>query len=159
MHVPPNRPDLQAILVIVPFNSIRLGDNYTVPDWLEDYGHGVTVVRTQEDWGPAGKLIPAVAISMMPRAGPAAAGEWLHAPPYAQGKIRTRGGGLAKMTPRTRIITFDDDRIYKPWLVELYTIVSLRRPGCMATSTFFFLFDILGPMFCALRSPPPMFLI
>ena len=51
---------------------------------------------------------------------PVAAGEWLHAAPYAQGKIRTRGGGLAKMTARTRVITFDDDRIYQPWLVELY---------------------------------------
>lgn len=122
---------LDAILVIVPFDSTRLGENYTMPDWLEEYGHGVIVIRTQEDWGPAGKLIPAVAISMMPRDGPAAAGEWLHAPPYSQGSIRTRGGGLAKMTPRTRIITFDDDRIYKPWLVELYTIVSLRRPDCI----------------------------
>lgn len=118
---------LDAILVVIPFASSRLNKTYEIPGWLQSYGHGVTIIRTQEDWGPASKLVPTIGISLQPNA-PAGFGDWLTSSSYARGEIQTTTGSLARLDGRTRIITFDDDRIYKPWLVEMYTLVSLNYP-------------------------------
>jgi hypothetical protein len=132
---------LDAVIVVYE-QTIWLGEECPPPPkWLTEYGHGVTVLRPEEGWGPAGKLIPALAIAGSNTA-PAGGrkdscvdcGAWLSADPFASGGVQASGGPV--LGPDSHVITFDDDRVYEPWLVSLLLDASRSHPDAAVGTTF-----------------------
>lgn len=118
---------LDALVVVLPRVRGGHGGDVDTPRWLTDMGGQVTVIRTERDWGSAGKLLPVLAIHRQEVCG-GKCEPWIRQPPLHRGELPARWGGTLRVDKDTRIITFDDDRVYEPWAVELLVRASLAQP-------------------------------
>jgi hypothetical protein len=116
---------LDTLLLVYP---LRTPDGTPTPPLPRRIARNpcVTVIQTAGDWGPVGKLLPAVLLHAPDRC--KTCGPWLTA---SQGEVPTRGGGTRRMERDSRVITFDDDRVYTPWTVELLVRASLALPDAV----------------------------
>eukprot|EP00933_Yihiella_yeosuensis_P038267 TRINITY_DN3220_c0_g1_i1.p1 TRINITY_DN3220_c0_g1~~TRINITY_DN3220_c0_g1_i1.p1 ORF type:complete len:366 (-),score=36.59 TRINITY_DN3220_c0_g1_i1:339-1436(-) len=118
------KPDV--VLLVLP-QAYKNHRSQAEPEFLRNsnYGSRLLTLRTEEDFGPASKLIPAIALSDPQNC--KGCGDWIRKPPFSDGKIPTPSG-LRAITPDTRIIVFDDDRTYNPWVIELFVYLSQLKP-------------------------------
>eukprot|EP00820_Chromera_velia_P014988 Cvel_25047.t2-p1 / transcript=Cvel_25047.t2 / gene=Cvel_25047 / organism=Chromera_velia_CCMP2878 / gene_product=hypothetical protein / transcript_product=hypothetical protein / location=Cvel_scaffold2785:9143-10569(+) / protein_length=308 / sequence_SO=supercontig / SO=protein_coding / is_pseudo=false len=93
------------VLTITKDGAQKQGPPVILPEWVL-LSPQIVVLETDKDWGPAKKLVPL-----------------LH-----EGSVVLKNGTSLVLGERDRVVTFDDDRIYAPWTVEVMLMYSLEFP-------------------------------
>lgn len=117
---------VDVLIIVHPYTQADGTPAPPLPPWVSTL-KWITVIRTDEDWGPVGKLLPALLLSAAGQH-TAQCGKWIQSEPFSKGEVYTRSGRWRKVERHTRIISFDDDRVYSRWTVELLVRASLKVP-------------------------------